>query len=144
VLLTGDPTSHAEVTAIRKAAEVLNPWAPAIGGRHHDQSTLEMIPRPPGDSDPSPARARTMHDATLYSSAFPCLMCLGAVSWSRISQVLYGCSADAAAVGFDDAFIDDDFSRPLHARRVRLEQLGRALGLKALRAWADLPDRHPN
>jgi guanine deaminase len=144
VLLTGDPTAHAEVTAIRKACEVLNPWAPAIGGQHLDQSTLELVARPPGDSDPAPARARMLHGATMYTSAFPCPMCLGAVYWSRISQVFYGCSAeDAAAIAFDDAFIYEDFARPLDGRRVRLEQLGRELGLRAFRAWEELPDRHP-
>jgi tRNA(Arg) A34 adenosine deaminase TadA len=144
VLLTGDPTAHAEISAIRKACEVLNPWAPAIGGHHQDQSTLELIPRPEGDDDPAPARARMLHGATLYTSAFPCPMCLGAIYWARISRVVYGCSAqDAAAIGFDDAFIYDDFARQPDHRRVHLAQLGRDGALRAFRAWEVLPEHHP-
>ncbi len=42
----------------------------------------------------------------LYTTAQPCPMCLGAILWSNISEVYYGCSCkDAAEIGFrDDAF----------------------------------------
>ena len=30
--------------------------------------------------------------ATLYTSTEPCLMCCGAIYWSRIPQVVFGCS----------------------------------------------------
>jgi tRNA(Arg) A34 adenosine deaminase TadA len=144
VLLTGDPTAHAEISAIRKASEVLNPWAPAIGGQHQDQSTLALMDRPVGDADPAPARARMLYGAVLYTSAFPCPMCLGAIYWARISTVFYGCSADdAAAIGFDDAFIYEDFANPVQQRRVNLQQIGRDLGLGAFRAWESLAHRHP-
>ncbi len=33
--------------------------------------------------------------ATLYTSTEPCLMCCGAIYWSRIPSVVYGCSASA-------------------------------------------------
>ncbi|VDO94139.1 unnamed protein product [Soboliphyme baturini] len=40
----------------------------------------------------------------LYSSCYPCPMCLGAVLWSRLKRVYY-CSSpdDAAKAGFDDS-----------------------------------------
>jgi tRNA(Arg) A34 adenosine deaminase TadA len=31
--------------------------------------------------------------ATLYTSTEPCAMCTGAIFWSGISQIVYGCSA---------------------------------------------------
>jgi tRNA(Arg) A34 adenosine deaminase TadA len=31
--------------------------------------------------------------ATLYTSTEPCVMCCGAIYWSRIPRVVYGCSA---------------------------------------------------
>jgi tRNA(Arg) A34 adenosine deaminase TadA len=71
-------------------------------------------------------------------------MCLGAIYWARISRVVYGCSAqDAAAIGFDDAFIYDDFARQPDHRRVHLAQLGRDGALRAFRAWEVLPEHHP-
>lgn len=43
---------------------------------------------------------------TLYTTAYPCPMCLGAIIWSNIKKVYYGCTeADADAIGFRDDFI---------------------------------------
>ncbi len=35
----------------------------------------------------------TVAGATLYTSTEPCVMCCGAIYWSRISCVVFGCSA---------------------------------------------------
>lgn len=48
VLLTGDPTAHAEVETIRKAVATLNPEAPSISEEHQNESTLTYVPRPEG------------------------------------------------------------------------------------------------
>jgi len=43
---------------------------------------------------------------TLYTTAYPCPMCLGAIIWSNIKNVYYGClESDADAIGFRDDFI---------------------------------------
>lgn len=40
----------------------------------------------------------------LYTSCYPCPMCLGAILWARIGTVYYGATMeDAATGGFDDA-----------------------------------------
>jgi len=42
----------------------------------------------------------------LYTTAYPCPMCLSAIIWANIKEVVYGCRPeDAAAIGFRDAFI---------------------------------------
>ena len=39
----------------------------------------------------------------LYTTCYPCPMCLSAILWARIPTVFYGCTMDqAAAIGFDD------------------------------------------
>lgn len=39
----------------------------------------------------------------LYTTAYPCPMCLGAIQWARISKVYYGCTIeDTQNIGFDD------------------------------------------
>lgn len=41
--------------------------------------------------------------ATLYTTAAPCPMCKGAILWSNISEVYYGCNiADTDKIGFRD------------------------------------------
>ncbi|HJN44614.1 MAG: tRNA-specific adenosine deaminase [Acidobacteria bacterium] len=35
----------------------------------------------------------TLARATLYTSTEPCVMCCGAIYWSRIPRMVYGCSA---------------------------------------------------
>jgi guanine deaminase len=43
---------------------------------------------------------------TLYTTAYPCPMCLGAIIWSNIKKVYYGCTEeDADHIGFRDDFI---------------------------------------
>lgn len=74
VLVSHDPTAHAEINAIRAAGKVL---------RTHDLSGCE-----------------------LYTTCYPCPMCLSAIIWANIKKVYYGCtSQDAANIGFRDDFI---------------------------------------
>lgn len=43
---------------------------------------------------------------TLYTSCYPCPMCLGAIIWANIKTVWFGCRPeDAAAIGFRDDFM---------------------------------------
>lgn len=144
VLLTGDPTAHAEVDAIRRAAMVAHRHAPAISGEHFDEGTLALVPRPPGSADPAPLRSRMLMGADIYATGFPCPMCLGAIYWARLDRIYYACGVeDARAIGFDDAFQYEDLALPASQRRVPATQVGRELGMSAFEAWAAKPDAHP-
>ena len=144
VLLTGDPTAHAEVETIRKAVQVLNPRAPSIPEEHQNEFTLEFIPRPEGSPDPLPERARMLEGCSMYTSGIPCPMCMSAIYWSRIGAVYYSCDLEATReIGFDDAFQYEDFKRSPDQRRILLEQLLPERGAEAYKAWEDKPDHHP-
>ena len=47
-----------------------------------------------------------LSDCELYTSCYPCPMCLSAIIWSNIKKVYYGNTReDAAKIGFRDAMI---------------------------------------
>ncbi|WP_255478735.1 nucleoside deaminase [Rufibacter sp. XAAS-G3-1] len=72
----------------------------------------------------------------LYTSCEPCPMCLGAIYWARPDKVYYGnTKADAAAVGFDDAFIYEELELPLHSRSLSMEQLLHHEALEGFKEW---------
>ncbi|WP_127361248.1 nucleoside deaminase [Actinacidiphila soli] len=144
VLLTGDPTAHAEVETIRKAVQALNPEAPSISPEHQNESTLEYIPRPEGSPDSVAERARMLKGCSIYISGAPCPMCMSAIYWSRIDNVYYSCDLkDTREIGFDDSFQYEDFQKPLSERRIQVAQIFPEIGAQAYQAWTDKKDRHP-
>ena len=133
VLLTGDPTCHAEVDAIRNATA-------ALGAA----SVLRPVARPEGSDDPVPERARMLMGLEVYASGAPCPMCMSAIYWARLDAVHYANDwEDARAIGFDDAFQYEDFALPLADRRLPITRLRPDLGVPSFAAWAAKPDRHP-
>lgn len=49
-----------------------------------------------------------LSDCELYTSCFPCPMCLSAIIWANIKKVYYGnTKEDAANIGFRDDYIYD-------------------------------------
>jgi guanine deaminase len=81
----------------------------------------------------------------VYASCEPCPMCLGALYWARPKRVFYAATAaDAAAIGFDDAFIDAELGRrPAALRAIPLRQMLREEALAAFAAWTAKADRTP-
>lgn len=69
----------------------------------------------------------------LYTNAYPCPMCLGAIIWSNIKTCYYGNTAeDAKKIGFRDDFIYQFMNNGLADKSVLdLEQHDRDLTIKA-------------
>jgi len=78
----------------------------------------------------------------IYSTCEPCPMCLGAIYWARPSRVyVAGSAKDAAAAGFDDAFIYGEAALPPSKRKIPMVPMMREEALAAFRAWKSSPNR---
>ncbi len=59
----------------------------------------------------------------VYTSCEPCPMCLGAIYWARPNKVYYAVTKeDAAAIGFDDAFIYKEINKKDDERKIYFKQ----------------------
>jgi guanine deaminase len=81
---------------------------------------------------------------TLYTSCEPCPMCLGAIYWARPERVIYAnTKADAAAIGFDDAFIYREMAAPNNKRKIPFIAHPLADARKVFKEWQDKADKTP-
>lgn len=100
-----DPTAHAEMSVLRQAAKQLA--VDNLGKISQEQAKL-----------PQPG---TFSHCVLYSSTEPCAMCLAAIYWAGIKEIIFSTTRyDAAAPGvnFSDKLIYEDSSKPYPDRRV--------------------------
>lgn len=78
----------------------------------------------------------------IYTSCEPCPMCLAAIYWARLDRMHYGNSQhDAAAIGFDDAFLYGEVALPIDGRSLKTTRLLAADANSVFKAWADKPDK---
>jgi tRNA(Arg) A34 adenosine deaminase TadA len=84
----------------------------------------------------------SLEGATLYTSCEPCPMCLASAYWARITRIVYSNTRDeAAAVGFDDAFIYDEMPKPPGERALAMEHQPTREAADAFAAWMAKADR---
>lgn len=110
VILTNDPTAHAEIMAIRQACLTLG--------------TYELA------------------GCEIYSSCEPCPMCLGAIYWSRLEKLYFGCSRyDARDIGFDDNVFYHEVMLPLNKRSMPSIQIMSAESREVFELWQKLAQK---
>jgi tRNA(Arg) A34 adenosine deaminase TadA len=87
-------------------------------------------------------QSHVLEGCELYTSCEPCPMCLGAAYWARLERVYYAASqTDAAAAGFDDAFLYAEMAKPQGERRLPMINLTTEALLEPFRIWAENPDK---
>lgn len=76
----------------------------------------------------------------IYASCEPCVMCLGAIYWSRIAKVYFSVTRrDAAAIAFRDEFIYEELGKPAHDRKVPIVHGPVDGALDVFAAWRKEP-----
>lgn len=108
VLLTNDPTAHAEIAVIRKASKILGKF--------------------------------DLSDCILYTTCYPCPMCMSAIFWARIPTVYYASSMDDAAEGgFDDRIFYEMIRNP--EASLDLRPIDAERGKELFASWAAKEDK---
>jgi tRNA(Arg) A34 adenosine deaminase TadA len=81
-------------------------------------------------------RAHSLAGCEIYASCEPCPMCLGAIYWARLDRIYFAASRfDAAAAGFDDQFLYEEFALPFAQRRIPVTQLAVLDSTAPFDAW---------
>ena len=82
-----------------------------------------------------------LSDCILYTSCYPCPMCLSAIIWSNIKKVYYGNTAkDAEKIGFRDKFIYDYINNK-DDKVLSLECIDREETIKAFESYKEQKDK---
>ena len=109
VLKSNDPTSHAEVLAIRRASSSL---------KNFDLTGCEI-----------------------YSTSYPCPMCLAAILWAHIDKVYYGTSSqEVEKIGFDDSRIQQALCET-HSPKLNTQSIDNERCLELLKEWDEKEDK---
>lgn len=81
-----------------------------------------------------------LSECILYTSCYPCPMCMGAIFWARIPIVYYASSMDDAAEGgFDDRVFYDMIHHP--EASLRLLPMDEEEGKKLFKVWREKEDK---
>lgn len=79
-----------------------------------------------------------LSNCILYTSCFPCPMCMSATIWSNIKVVYYGnTKEDAANIGFRDDFIYDYLKDMSNNSILNIIQLNREETIKTFKEFQD-------
>ena len=85
-----------------------------------------------------------LHGCEIYASCEPCPMCLSAIYWARIDRLFYAANhQDAAAAGFNDAFIYEELAKPMTQRAVPSKNIKATEGKIPFDAWEKSVNKTP-
>ena len=82
----------------------------------------------------------------IYTSTYPCPMCMSAIIWSNVKKVYYGnTKEDAADIGFRDDFIYDYINKLVAGEKdsntLDLEEMDREETIESFKAFKNKDDK---
>lgn len=88
-------------------------------------------------------KSHDLSGCVLYTSCYPCPMCLSAIIWSNIKMVYYGnTKEDAADIGFRDDFIYDFIKNNMNNEEVLdLKQMNREEAIEVFNKYKENKDK---
>lgn len=91
-------------------------------------------------------KSHDLSDCELYTSCYPCPMCLSAIIWSNIKMVYYGnTSEDASDIGFRDEhiyeYIEKIENNSTDESILKLTKMDRNKTIKAFKEYKDQDDK---
>ena len=82
---------------------------------------------------------------SIYTTCYPCPMCLSAIIWSNMKKVYYGnTKEDAASIGFRDEFIYDyidKLSKGIDDGTLKIKNIDRNKTIKEFDEYMDKEDK---
>lgn len=85
-----------------------------------------------------------LDNCTLYTSCEPCPMCLGAIYWSGIKKVYYGCDrSDAEEAGFSDNLIYEEIALDPQNRKISFIRVNDTGAKEVFRSWENMENKTP-
>ena len=85
-------------------------------------------------------RSFDLSECVVYTSTYPCPMCLGALYWARPAAMFYSNTAkEAARIGFDDAFIYEEIGKSDSKKKLPIKRLKSRHSLEAYKLWKNNP-----
>ncbi|MYZ49760.1 nucleoside deaminase [Propylenella binzhouense] len=84
----------------------------------------------------------SLEGCEIYTSCEPCPMCLAAIYWARIDRVYYANTREhAAAIGFDDALIYGEVSKPIEDRLIPMVRIELPEAEAVFAEWKSMPEK---
>ncbi len=84
----------------------------------------------------------SLKGAVIYASCEPCPMCLASIYWARLDRLVYANTRDqAAAIGFDDAFLYEEVPLEPEKRSLPTVHLPSEEAESAFRLWDEKVDK---
>jgi tRNA(Arg) A34 adenosine deaminase TadA len=84
----------------------------------------------------------SLQGCEIYSSCEPCPMCLAAIYWARLDRLYFSNTREeAAAIGFDDAHIYGEVSKPIADRTIPTTRLLLPEAVSVFAEWQAKPDK---